>query len=135
MKVGKHDPEGFEIVGPSFVVTGNNEEELAVAGQGTRQQIAFYGSTPAYRTVLDVHGWGGLQDELNTMSKAGKWVEMGDLIDDEILNTFAVVGEPEQIGAELHRRYGDCIQRLSFYAPYKSDPQRWTKVLADLKAA
>ena len=134
-KAGKHDLEGFEIVGPSFVVTGNTEEELAAASQGTRQQIAFYGSTPAYRTVLDVHGWGGLQEELNTMSKAGKWVEMGDLIDDEILNTFAVVGEPEQIGAELHRRYGDCIQRLSFYAPYKSDPQRWTKVFEDLKAA
>ena len=65
------------------------------AATGTRQQIAFYGSTPAYRPVLELHGWGGLQDELNTLSKQGKWVEMGTLIDDEILNTFAVVGEPE----------------------------------------
>ena len=66
--------------------------------------------------MLELHGWGGLQDELNTLSKQGKWVEMGDLIDDEILNTFAVVGEPEQIAPELHRRYGDVIQRISFYA-------------------
>jgi probable F420-dependent oxidoreductase len=121
---------GFEIVGPSFVVTGNNESELAKAAAGTRQQIAFYGSTPAYRPVLDLHGWGDLQDRLNTLSKQGKWVEMGDLIDDEILNTFAVVGEPEAIAPELHHRYGDVIERISFYAPYKSDPERWHKVIA-----
>jgi probable F420-dependent oxidoreductase len=127
--------DGFEIVGPSFVVTGNTDEEMATAISGTRQQIAFYGSTPAYRGVLDIHGWGGLQDELNTLSKQGKWVEMGDVINDEILNTFAVVGAPEHIGGELHRRYGDCIQRLSFYAPYASDPERWQRVIADLKAA
>ena len=108
---------------------------MAAAAAGTRQQIAFYGSTPAYRGVLDIHGWGGLQDELNTLSKQGKWVEMGNLIDDEILNTFAVVGEPETVAPELHRRYGDVIERISFYAPYKSDPERWSKVLADLKSA
>src|SRR5262245_23009943 len=133
-KAGK-SLDGFEIVGPSFVVTGSTEEELASASKGTKQQIAFYGSTPASKPVLDLHGWGGLQDELNTLSKQGKWVEMGDLIDDEILTTFAVVGEPETIGPELHTRYGDCIQRISFYAPYRSDPDRWRKVLEDVKAA
>ena len=60
---------------------------------------------------------------------------MGTLIDDEILNTFAVVGPPEQIAPELHRRYGDVISRISFYAPYQSDPDRWSQVLADIKAA
>jgi len=130
-KAGK-TMEGFEIMGPSFVVTGMNEQELVAAAQGTRQQIAFYGSTPAYRGVLEIHGWGGLQDELNTMSKAGKWVEMGNLITDEMLNTFAVVGEPEQIAPELKRRYDDVISRISFYAPYKSNPERWQRVLDDL---
>ncbi len=133
-KAGK-TMEGFEIIGPSFVVTGGTETEMEAAVAGTRQQIAFYGSTPAYRGVLDIHGWGGLQDELNTLSKQGKWVEMGKLIDDEMLNTFAVVGEPETVAPELHRRYGDVIQRISFYAPYKTDPGRWSKVLADLKAS
>jgi probable F420-dependent oxidoreductase len=127
--------DGFEIVGPSFVVTGNDEAEMAAAANGTRQQIAFYGSTPAYRNVLEIHGWGGLQDELNGLSKQGKWQEMGTLVDDEILNTFAVVGEPEQIAPELTRRYGDVIQRISFYAPYKSDPERWRGVMDALKAA
>lgn len=127
--------DGFEISGPLFVVTGNTEEEMAKAAQATKQQIAFYGSTPAYRGVLDVHGWGDMQDELNRLSKSGEWVKMGEVIDDEVLNTFAVVGEPEQIGGELKRRYGDIVDRLSFYAPYKSDPGRWAKVLDDLRAA
>ncbi|MEY4162370.1 MAG: hypothetical protein RI939_1099 [Actinomycetota bacterium] len=131
-KAGK-TMEGFDIVGPSFVVTGNNEDELKAAAVGTRQQISFYGSTPAYRSVLDIHGWGGLQDELNTLSKQGKWAEMGTLIDDEILNTFAVVGEPEAIAPELHKRYGDVISRISFYAPYKSDPARWQPVIEAIK--
>ncbi|MDH3680679.1 MAG: LLM class F420-dependent oxidoreductase [Acidimicrobiia bacterium] len=133
-KAGK-TMDDFEIVGPSFVVTGNDESELDKASKATKQQISFYGSTPAYRPVLDLHGWGGLQDELNAMSKQGRWEEMGTIIDDEILNTFAVVGDPEQIAPELHNRYGDCIQRISFYAPYKADPTRWQKVMADLKAA
>ncbi|MEN9792536.1 MAG: hypothetical protein RL330_614 [Actinomycetota bacterium] len=131
-KAGK-TMEGFDIVGPSFVVTGSNEAEMAAAAAGTRQQIAFYGSTPAYRGVLDLHGWGGLQDKLNVLSKQGKWVEMGNLIDDDILNTFAVVGEPEKVAPELHRRYGDVIGRISFYAPYKSDPARWLPVIDALK--
>ena len=87
------------------------------------------------RPTLDLHGWGGLQDELNTMSKQGKWTEMAEVVDDEILNTFAVVGEPEAIAPELSRRYGDVIQRISFYAPYQADPERWKQVMADLKAA
>ncbi len=124
----------FEIVGPSFVVTGTNDEQMERAMTATRRQIAFYGSTPAYRGVLDIHGWGGLQDELNALSKQGKWSEMGDVIDDEVLNTFAVVGGPEEIAPELGRRYGDMISRLSFYAPYESDPERWTGVMEGIKA-
>ncbi len=127
--------DGFEVVGPSFVVTGRDETELARAAAATRQQIAFYGSTPAYRPVLELHGWGDLHHELNSLSKQGKWVEMGDVIDDEILDTFAVVAEPEHIAPELHRRYGDVIDRISFYAPYRSDPARWHKILADVRAS
>ena len=89
----------FEISGPGFVVTGTTEEEMASVARRHQQQIAFYGSTPAYRGVLELHGWGELQDELNRLSKEGKWKEMGELIDDDILDTFAVVAEPEK-----HRR-------------------------------
>jgi hypothetical protein len=127
--------ENFELSGPAFVVTGTTEEEMAASAKGVRQQIAFYGSTPAYRGVLEVHGWGEAQTELNALSKQGKWEEMGTLIDDEMLDTFAIIGEPEQIPAKLHDRYGDIVDRISFYAPYKSDPERWAKVMEGIKAA
>jgi probable F420-dependent oxidoreductase len=124
-----------EISGPGFVVTGTTEEEMQLAADGVRRQIAFYGSTPAYRGVLEQHGWGELQTELNSLSKQGEWEQMGKLIDDDILDAFAIVGEPEQIATKLHQRYGDVIDRISFYAPYKSDPERWSPVLDALRAA
>ena len=127
--------DGFEIVGPSFVVTGNDQHEMNTAADATRQQIAFYGSTPAYSGVLELHGWDDLHGQLNSLSKQGKWVEMGSLITDEILNTFAVVGPPNHVAGELHRRYGDVIQRISFYAPYASDPTTWSSVIDDIKSA
>jgi probable F420-dependent oxidoreductase len=128
--------EDLEISGPAFVVTGTNEEEMATASVGVRKQIAFYGSTPAYRGVLERHGWGELQTELNGLSKQGRWDEMGTLIDDDILDAFAIVAEPEQIAPKMKERYGDVVDRISFYLPYRSgDPDRWAQVMADLKAA
>ena len=124
----------YEIAGPSFVVTGETDEEMERSAAFTRRQIAFYGSTPAYRPVLEIHGWGDLQAELNALSKRGRWVEMGTLVDDEILNTFAVVASPEEVAPELGRRYGDVISRISFYAPPRGDPDRWQAVTAAIKA-
>jgi probable F420-dependent oxidoreductase len=124
----------IEISGPAFVVTGTTEEELAASRAGTKEQIAFYGSTPAYRGVLELHGWEGLQGDLNKMSKEGRWKEMGELITDDILHTFAVVAEPEHLAAGLQDRYGDIVQRISFYAPYASDPERWRSVMEQLHA-
>ena len=93
-----------------------------------------YGSTPAYKPVFDCHGWGELQPELNGLSKQGKWAEMGNLIEDEILDAFCVVAEPEKVAGELKRRYDDVVDRVSFYAPYKSDAERWRPVFEELKA-
>jgi probable F420-dependent oxidoreductase len=125
----------LEISGPAFVVTGSTEEAMAASRAGTCQQIAFYGSTPAYRPVLELHGWGDLQDDLNRMSKEGRWKEMGDLIDDEVLSAFAIVAEPADIAARFAERYGDVVDRLSFYAPYRSDPDTWLPVLRELRSA
>jgi probable F420-dependent oxidoreductase len=125
--------DDFEISAPAFVVTGTTEEEMATATADLRRQIAFYGSTPAYRKVLEEHGWGDLQTDLRHLSKLGAWEQMGALIDDEMLDTFAIVAEPEEIPAKLSARYGDLVDRVSFYAPCKSDPARWAKVIAAMK--
>jgi probable F420-dependent oxidoreductase len=109
----------FQMSYPAFVVTGETPEQMEAASAGTRRQIAFYGSTPAYRAVLELHGWGDLQPELNTLSKRGEWDEMGRLIDDDVLNAFAVVGSPDEIPGLLEKRFGDVIDRLNFYTPYE----------------
>ena len=120
-KAGK-TMDGFEIIGPNFVVTGADEQAMAAAAAGTRRQIAFYGSTPAYRPVLELHGWGALGEELNTLSKRGDWAAMGDLIDDEVLETIAVVAEPDQVAPRLLARYGDVVSRINLYDSYRTDP-------------
>jgi probable F420-dependent oxidoreductase len=133
-KAGK-SMDGFQLAGPMFVVTGRDEDEMAEAAKGVKGQIAFYGSTPAYRPVLDLHGWGDLQEELNRLSKEGRWAEMGDLIDDDMLVTFAVVAPIDRVAGALKERWGDVLDRLSFYAPYDTDRAQWDEVIADLKAA
>lgn len=124
----------LELSIPAFIVTGQDEEEMAASAVGVRRQVAFYGSTPAYRGVLEHHGWGDLQDELNVLSKQGEWATMGELIDDEILGTFAVVAEPDAIAGALLERWGGLVDRISFYAPYESDRATWLPVVEALKA-
>ena len=129
----KRSRNDFQISYPGFVVTGTTEEEMAAATKAVKEQIAFYGSTPAYRPVLEVHGWGELQTELNTLSKQGEWTKMGELIDDEVLKAFAVVAEPEDVPRVVVERYGDIVDRFSFYTPYQVDPERWRPIIAAFK--
>ena len=103
----------FEVSFPPFVVTGATEAEFAAAKQQVKYRIAFYGSTPAYRPVLECHGWGDLQPKLNQLSKNNGWDRMPELISDEMLETFAVVGEPCQVASEIRRRYGHLVDRLT----------------------
>jgi probable F420-dependent oxidoreductase len=118
---------------PGFVVTGATDADVAAAASAVRQQIAFYGSTPAYRPVLELHGWGDLQSELNTLSKRGEWVQMGELIDDDVLNTFAVVAPINDVAAQVKARFGDIVDRFSFYMPYKMDPAESKTLLAGFR--
>ena len=85
--------------------------------------------------MLEQHGWGELQDDLNRLSKQGEWKAMGDLIDEDILQTFAVIAEPDRLAEGIRARFGDVVDRLNFYAPYQSDPDTWLPVVNQLKAA
>lgn len=139
LEAGRHSAgktmEGFDVCYPALVATGITEEHLEVAKAATRSQIAFYGSTPAYRVVLDHHGYGELHEQLKRMSKEGRWHEMGGLVDDALLAEFAVVGEPDAVAAELHRRYGELISRLSFYLPYDAPPELLRRLQTGVRAA
>jgi len=109
--------EGFELSGPALIVASDSEQERAAGTQLARAQIAFYGSTPAYRGVLDLHGWGDLHDRLNESARRGEWATIAELIDDEVLHTFAIIGTPQQAVAEIQRRYGDLVTRIAIVAP------------------
>ena len=123
----------FELSYPAFVVTGDTEEQMALADTGVRKQIAFYASTPAYRPVLELHGWGELQGELNLLSKQGEWDEMGRRISDEVLDAFAVQGSPDEVAGLLHARFADMIDRVSLYMPYH-DPGVVPRIVAGLRS-
>lgn len=103
----------FDVTASVMVVTGRTEEELAASATATRERIAFYASTPAYLPVLELHGWQARHEELNTLSKQGRWQEMGRLVDDDVLNTFAVVGEPAEAGRALRARYAGLLTRVT----------------------
>ena len=99
--------EDLDISLPVMVVAGIDEEAFAQSRAAVQHQLGFYASTPAYRPVLEAHDWGELQTEANQLTRAGRWEDMGALITDEILNTFAIVSEDiEQVPSLLKQRYG-----------------------------
>jgi probable F420-dependent oxidoreductase len=106
------DRREFQLSFPMFVVTGDTDAEFEAAAAATRKQIAFYGSTPAYRRVLELHGWGELQTELHRLSLQGAWDTMGSLIDDEILEAFAVVEPVDKVAAALRSRCDSMVDRV-----------------------
>jgi probable F420-dependent oxidoreductase len=127
--------DGFELTLPVFVVLGSDDTARAAAETGVREQIAFYGSTPAYRPVLDLHGWGELHEKLNLLSRRQEWSAMGQLISDDVLSNFAIAGDPAQVAAELLARFGDIADRISLYTPYEADPALVTAVTTAVRAA
>lgn len=125
----------FSVCYPGLIVTAHTEQSYLDAVQQVRRQIAFYGATPAYRPVLDLHGWGDLHTELHRLSKAGEWSTTTELIDDEVLSAFAVCGEPGQVGAEIVRRFDGMVDRFTIYTPYPLDEAARAAVVEGIKRA
>jgi probable F420-dependent oxidoreductase len=133
LATGNRKRSELEISFPSMVIVAETEEELAAGRNAMRPRLAFYGSTPAYKVVLETHGWGELQPELNRLSKTGDWATMAALITDEIVDTFAVSGTPEQIAPRMQERYGDIAQRVSFDTPARLGADRVARVIAGFR--
>jgi probable F420-dependent oxidoreductase len=109
--------DGFEISGPAMILARDSEEEIRRETPFVKQQIGFYGSTPAYKPVLELHGWGDLHHELQAMTFRGDWEKLHQAIDDEVLRTFAIIGAPDAVFAEIKRRYGDVVTRMTIREP------------------
>jgi probable F420-dependent oxidoreductase len=126
--------EGFEVSIPVFAVAADTEEQLEQGLAMVRGQIGFYGSTPAYRPVLELHGWGALQDELNSMTKQQLWANLATVIPEEVLAAFSVVGTPEEVVTELRRRLGDVCTRVTMKLPDGIDADRRAALFETLRA-
>jgi probable F420-dependent oxidoreductase len=123
----------IEVVCATLIVTADEESELDRVKAAARKQLAFYGSTPAYRPTLDVHGWGDVHSELNRLSKEGRWDDMASCIDDAVLEEIAVVGPRREIAQRLGRRLDGIADAVSLTHNRAPDPHHWTDVVADLK--
>ncbi|MDP3969264.1 MAG: TIGR03617 family F420-dependent LLM class oxidoreductase [Nocardioides sp.] len=129
---GGREPGDLAVLPQVICAVGRTPAEVEAASIGVRALVGFYGSTPAYRPVLEVAGRESLQPELNQLSKQGDFAAMADLVDDDLLDTIAVRGTPEQCAAEIDRRFGGHTDRICVYFPGVDVP---ADLLADLVAA
>ena len=111
-------PSDVELATSVFVITGDSGEAIDQQREKMRAQAAFYASTPTYRTVLDVHGWGEVGERLGGLAREKKWDEMPKQITDEMLHTFAVEAAPDEVGPALVERYEGLIDRVALYVPF-----------------
>jgi alkanesulfonate monooxygenase SsuD/methylene tetrahydromethanopterin reductase-like flavin-dependent oxidoreductase (luciferase family) len=103
----------FEVTCPGFISVVDDPSKMDKARDAMRRQVGYYASTPAYRPVLDLHGWGDLQSELYACSKEGRWADTARLVDDEVLDTLTIVCAPGELAGEVARRYGGLVDRIN----------------------
>ena len=134
LSASKRQLSDFTLCAQVLVVTGKDEAEFETARELVRNQIGFYGSTPAYRSVLEAEGRGELQPELRQLTKTGRWHEMAALIDDELLRRVATVGSPSEVAETLHARYGSLATRLAFASPFPLSQECASEIISVLRS-
>ncbi len=107
-----------QVCASVFAIVGMGEDRER-AREDIRKQIAFYASTPTYRTLLDAHGWGDVGEKLSGLARRGRWDEMGRLITDEMLAEIAVEGDTRgEAARRLKERYTGVADRVALYEPF-----------------
>jgi probable F420-dependent oxidoreductase len=131
------DPERVELATSVFVVTGGSAAEVEEQREKLRAQLAFYASTPTYRTVLETHGWEDAGERLGKLARDKQWDEMPGLITDEMLHAFAVEAAPDEIGPALRDRYEGLIDRVALYLPFMPGERDtfWRTAISSVHAA
>jgi probable F420-dependent oxidoreductase len=118
------------LLGNVFVVLDETEREAV------RAQISFYASTPSYRPVLDVHGWGAVGEQLSAHAARGQWDEMPALVTDAMLETVTVIATWDDVADRVRARYNGLVDRIGFYRPFEPgvEDDRWHAVANQLRA-
>ena len=119
------------VFGYLLLIVGDTDAQRARAAAHIRNQIAFYASSPMYRDVLDAIGCVDLQPELHALAKQGRWAEMAALVDDDVLDHFALRGTLEELPELIRSRYGPYYDRAVPYLPIaETDPDRLAAFVA-----
>ena len=106
------DPEAIQLSVSAFMITDESEADFV------RSQVAFYASTPAYRRVLALHGWEARAEQLSALARRQEWTEMASLVDDEMLETFALVAPAQEMSSAVLERYDGLVDRVTPYLPF-----------------
>ncbi len=133
---GRHaagrDLDAVELMWVTMVVTWSTDAEREIAVASAKDQLAFYGSTPAYAPVLELHGHRELHEELNRLSKQQRWAEMGPLVPDDLVEAIAVVGPRATIAGKIAARTAGITDRVSLVNNRNPDPALFADIVADL---
>ncbi len=130
------DVAQITLTSSCFTIAGDTPREQEGMRQLVRSQISFYASTPAYRPVFELHGWGEVAARLTTLSRTGDWAGMAALVTDEMLDVFAITSSWDELPGRLRERYDGLFQRLNLYIPYRPQdpPERWRRLAESLRA-
>jgi probable F420-dependent oxidoreductase len=134
------DPAEVKLACPVFTIVGDSEEERNEWRQRARFQIAFYGSTPAYAGVFELHGWHGVSQRLHELQRAGNVPEMANTITDEMLEVYAVTCTWDELPRRLVEKYDGVADRLICYFAHEAwekgpaTMERWRDAIARTKA-
>ena len=128
--------EDMELSGSIFVIPTNNPEEAAIHESEVRQQISFYASTPPYRPVFELHGWGSVADQLRQLAARGQWHEMPRLITDEMMDAFALRSRWEELPRQVLEKYSGLLDRVSYYFPFLpgQNDEGWRATISGFKS-
>jgi len=125
--------ESFEIWGGGFIATGPDEGAARRMMEWVRYRLAFYGSTPAYSGVLQLHGWDDLHKKLHRMSRAGEWKQMAAEVPDEVVHEFAVVCPYDRLETEVEKRFGGLADAVAIQFPDDAPPGQLREVVQDVQ--
>jgi probable F420-dependent oxidoreductase len=126
----------IELSSSVFVVPTDDARQALQYEAGARQQIAFYASTPAYRVVMDLHGWAEIAEQLSRLAARGKWADMPRLVTDEMMDVFVVRGSWVELPAKIKAKYaGGLLDRVSYYVPFVPGENEagWSATIAGFK--
>lgn len=124
----------FEVSSSIFVIPTDDPAAAKYEAE-VREQISFYASTPPYRPVFELEGWGDVADELKALAARGKWVEMPKLITDEMRDRFALRGTWAELPEKVLTKYDGLLDRVSYYFPVVPgrNETRWRITAAGFK--